>query len=65
MYASEEFSALANDTIAMMNDVTRDLPEHKLQQLETIFITTCYYEYMFWEMAETKAMWPLPALAQP
>ncbi|HEY9569638.1 MAG TPA: thiaminase II [Metalysinibacillus sp.] len=63
MYASEEFSALANDTIAMMNDVARDLPEHKLQQLETIFITTCYYEYLFWEMAETKAMWPLPALA--
>ena len=60
MYASPEFSALAEETMQMMNAIAKHKPEYELAKLEEIFVNTCQYEYMFWDMAEHKSMWPLP-----
>ncbi|MCS4486093.1 thiaminase II [Staphylococcus americanisciuri] len=60
MYSSDEFSALTNQLIEMMNTVTAGKNEVELQALEDIVVRTSYYEYMFWDMAEHKEMWSIP-----
>ncbi len=59
MYASPEFTALAQDCIDLMNQIAKDKPEHELAALEEIVVKTSYFEYMFWEMAEKMEMWPV------
>ncbi len=63
MYSSEGFTKIATDCIDLINDIAKDKPEHELKKLEEIFITTSYYEYMFWDMAENLSMWPVKQLA--
>ena len=65
MYSSPEFTALAERCIALVNRLTAGKPEHELQALEDIVVKTSYFEYMFWDMAESLEMWPVPVLAQP
>ncbi|WP_073011732.1 thiaminase II [Virgibacillus chiguensis] len=64
MYSSEDFTALANDCIDLINTIAEDKPEHELAILEDIVVKTSYFEYMFWDMAEHQAMWPVPVAAQ-
>lgn len=59
-YSSPEFSQIASTCIKLIDELSQNLPENRLQELETIFIKTSYFEYMFWEMAEEESMWPLP-----
>lgn len=59
-YSSPEFSQITENCITLIDKITQGLPEKKLQELETIFIKTSYFEYMFWEMAEQKSFWPVP-----
>jgi len=58
MYASDEFEELAGWCIDLMNRSAEGKPEHELLKLEEIFLNTTRYEYMFWDMANTKQMWP-------
>ncbi|MGO2266764.1 MAG: thiaminase II [Vagococcus salmoninarum] len=64
MYSSEEFTAMAENCIELINDVTKDKPEEELKRIEEIFVKTSYFEYMFWEMAEKESMWPVKELAR-
>lgn len=63
MYSSPEFTTLAGDCINLINLVTKDKPESELQDLLEIVVKTSYFEYMFWDMAESKEMWPVATLA--
>ncbi|MBD3232876.1 MAG: hypothetical protein GF315_04050 [candidate division Zixibacteria bacterium] len=40
-----------------LNQLTADLPEHRLQKIDKTFLTTVQYEYLFWEMAYNKLQW--------
>ncbi|MBY7141551.1 thiaminase II [Virgibacillus sp. NKC19-3] len=57
MYSSDDFTTLANDCMDVINELTKDKPEHELVALEEIVIKTSQFEYMFWEMAEKLEMW--------
>lgn len=58
MYSSEEFGQLAEWCIELFDDLTTGKPESELSQLEEIFLNTTRFEYMFWDMAYKKEMWP-------
>lgn len=60
MYSSDEFTALTHQLIEMMDHAVEGQSEATLQALEDIVVRTSYYEYMFWDMAENKEMWPVP-----
>lgn len=57
LYSSQEFTDLAGDCIRLMNELAAGKPERELAALEDIFVKTCRFEYMFWDMAENKEMW--------
>ncbi|WP_416151187.1 thiaminase II [Salipaludibacillus sp. HK11] len=59
MYADEEFQALADWTIKLLDELAEGKPEHELENLEEIFLNTTRFEYMFWDMSYNKAMWPM------
>lgn len=63
MYSSDEFTAIAEDCKGLMNHVAADKSEEELKRLEDIVVRTSYFEYMFWDMAENKSMWPVKNLA--
>lgn len=58
MYASEEFTELAEDCKSLMNQAAEGRTEKELQALEDIVIKTSRFEYMFWDMAEQLETWP-------
>ncbi|GGK19887.1 aminopyrimidine aminohydrolase [Caldalkalibacillus thermarum] len=58
MYASEEFGELAQWTIDLLDEEAEGKPERELERLEEIFLNTSRFEYLFWEMAYHKEMWP-------
>ncbi|MGI8316947.1 thiaminase II [Halobacillus mangrovi] len=57
MYASDEFTKLAEDMRNLMNRLADDKPEYEKAHLEEIFMQTSKLEYLFWEMADKKKMW--------
>ena len=59
MYASEEFTELAEDCKSLMNEIAEGKPERELAALEEIVVKTSLFEYMFWDMAENKEDWPV------
>lgn len=59
MYASDGFSKIAEDSINLLNEVAAGKPERELRELEEIIVKTSNFEYMFWDMAENKSMWPV------
>lgn len=63
MYSSEEFKQLAQQCIDLLDDIAEGKPEDELARLEDIVVKTSYFEYMFWDMAENKEMWPVAATA--
>ncbi|WP_078543674.1 thiaminase II [Litchfieldia alkalitelluris] len=58
MYASDEFGSLAQWCISLMDELAAGKSEQELAKLEEIFLNTTRYEYMFWDMAYNKQMWP-------
>ncbi|MDV6377405.1 thiaminase II [Sporosarcina sp. GW1-11] len=58
MYSSDAFGELAKWCIDLMDEAAEGKPEAELARLEEIFLNTTRYEYMFWDMANTKQMWP-------
>jgi thiaminase (transcriptional activator TenA) len=61
MYASDEFGSLAEWCIDLMDELAAGKPEQEVTKLEEIFLNTTRYEYMFWDMAYNKQMWPMNA----
>lgn len=64
MYASDEFTALADSCKKLINDIAVGKSERELQALEDIVVKTSKFEYMFWEMADNIEMWPVPAASR-
>jgi len=58
-YASEEFSAVVGEVIAVTNDVAATLTERQRAQMRERFVTTSRLEYMFWDMGYRKEQWPV------
>ena len=58
MYASEEFTQLAENCKKLINDFTKGKSDRELQSLQDIVVKTSKFEYMFWDMAENISMWP-------
>jgi thiaminase/transcriptional activator TenA len=59
IYASAEFVALAEWLRELLDTLAIDLPETALQRLETLFLLSSRYEYMFWEMSYRQETWPV------
>lgn len=64
MYASEDFTILAEDCKKLMNEIAKGKPERELVLLEEIVVKTSLFEYMFWEMAEKKEDWPVKTISR-
>jgi thiaminase (transcriptional activator TenA) len=58
-YASPEFQEVGAWLRARLNERAAALPEPELAALESIFLTSSRYEYMFWDMAFRKETWPV------
>ncbi|GEL07778.1 thiaminase II [Salisediminibacterium halotolerans] len=58
MYASDEFTKLAEDCKTLMNQAAEGRTERELKTLEDIVVKTSRFEYMFWDMAEHLETWP-------
>jgi len=58
MYASDEFTELAETCKRLINEYAEGKSEAELKRLEEIVVNTSKYEYMFWDMAENISMWP-------
>ncbi|UOQ42895.1 thiaminase II [Halobacillus salinarum] len=58
MYASDEFSQLASQMKQLMNELAEEKPEREKAELEAIFVHCSKLEYLFWDMAYDKQMWP-------
>lgn len=58
MYSSEEFGRTAQWCIDLLDKLSAGKSEAELLQLEKIFLNTTRFEYMFWDMAYNKEMWP-------
>ena len=59
MYASAEFTALAEWCRELLDRVGAGLPPAELRAVEEAFVTSCRYEYQFWEMAWKLERWPI------
>lgn len=57
-YSSEEFGELATWLIGVMNRLAEGKNEEELSRLEEHFVTTSRMEYLFWDMAYRKELWP-------
>jgi len=58
-YSSDEFGAIAQWLIKLLDEITEGKPEEELVNLEQHFQTTSKYEYLFWEMLYRGQDWPL------
>jgi len=58
-YSSEEFIAGAEKLGRLLDDLTAGWPARELEPLETLFLTSSRYEFLFWEMAWTQSSWPV------
>ncbi|MCM3759262.1 thiaminase II [Alkalihalobacillus oceani] len=59
MYDSEDFKELATWLIDLLNELAEGKSETEKKQLETIFIHTSKFEYLFWDMAWEQAGWTI------
>jgi thiaminase/transcriptional activator TenA len=58
MYSSQDFADLTQWCRDLLERVAEGLPEAELARLETAFVTSSRYEYLFWEMAYRGEGWP-------
>ena len=59
MYASSAFEALSEWCRELLDRVGAGLPPSELRAVEEAFVTSCRYEYLFWEMAWKLEAWPV------
>ncbi|SRR5579875_113826 len=58
-YTSREFTQGAQRLAELLDNLADGLPARELDRLESLFLTSSRYEYLFWEMSWTLAVWPL------
>ncbi|MFZ1998533.1 MAG: thiaminase II [Terriglobales bacterium] len=59
MYSSREFAELAHWCRDLLDNLAAGLPERELRKLETAFLASSRYEWLFWEMAWKMKQWPI------
>lgn len=59
MYSDPGFQELADWCIALLDELAEGKPQHELDKLEEIFLTTTKFEYLFWDMAYHHKTWPV------
>lgn len=59
IYSSEQFGALGEWLIELLNELTDGKPERELAELEKHFLITSKYEYLFWDMNYNKEDWTI------
>jgi thiaminase (transcriptional activator TenA) len=57
-YSSDEFGQLAQWLIGLMDQLAEGKSKRELARLEEHFLNTSRMEYLFWEMAYRREMWP-------
>ena len=58
-YTSREFTAGARRLVELLDSLAVGLPARETDHLEDLFLTSSRYEYLFWEMSWTGAVWPI------
>jgi len=58
-YTSKEFVAGAERLVKLVDSLSEGLPVRETERMAELFLTSSRYEYLFWEMAWTKATWPV------
>src|ERR1700730_13516577 len=56
-YSSQEFIAGAEKLGCLLDDLTTGWPPRERAPLETHFLTSSRYEYLFWEMSLNRSFW--------
>jgi thiaminase/transcriptional activator TenA len=59
MYATPEFGALATWLRALLDRLARHAALAEQDRLTRLFIDSCRYEYLFWDMAYRQETWPV------
>ncbi|MDQ0205488.1 thiaminase II [Alkalicoccobacillus murimartini] len=57
MYQDDEFAAIAEWLCTKLDQLASSLNDREQEQLETIFITSSRFEYLFWEMSYHQTNW--------
>ncbi|MGO9454878.1 MAG: thiaminase II [Candidatus Binataceae bacterium] len=58
-YTSREFVEGAQQLVSLLDRLAEGLPTRETIHLESLFLTSSRYEYLFWEMSWTRAIWPV------
>jgi len=58
-YTSREFVEGAQQLVKLLDRLAEGLPTRETTHLESLFLTSSRYEYLFWEMSWTRAIWPV------
>ncbi len=58
-YTSREFTEGAQRLVELLDYLAAGLPARETDHLESLFLTSSRYEYLFWEMSWTRAVWPV------
>ena len=57
--APENLPELAHWCRDLLDNLAAGLPERELRKLETAFLASSRYEWLFWEMAWKMKQWPI------
>jgi len=58
-YASEEFAAIVNQVLEVMDKIALELTETEKEKVGHHFVTTSKMEYLFWDMGFNQQTWPV------
>jgi len=59
MYATPEFGSLTTWLRALLDRLARHAAPAEQGRLTRLFMDSCRYEYLFWDMAYRQETWPV------
>ncbi|WP_028937675.1 thiaminase II [Pseudonocardia spinosispora] len=59
MYGGEEFQKVVDDVLALTDRIGTTLSETETRRVVDHFVTTSRYEWMFWDAAFRREVWPI------
>ena len=59
MYTDPEFAELVDWCRQATDAAAQDLPRGEQERVETAFLISSRYEYLFWDMAWKQEQWPV------
>ncbi len=62
MYLGEVYIKAVEETIELANELAENKTELELKKLEEIYLASCMYELLSWDMYYNMKFWPLPQL---